>query len=163
MGEMAYEMKIRGTEHEVEGPQPLGRRLAADRHARHLPPGLVVPDQQGAEGLRGSQGVRPRAEPGELCVRSVPWRDHHHPGAGQLLARHRAGAGRLQDRWSRAGQRLDLADPLPADRPGLLGLPAGLPQQRLGAGSGPAAGPGGAAGAGRPDAATHLVESPNGI
>ena len=45
----------RGTDAEVK-VRTVGGRPAADHHARHLPPGLVVQDQQGAEGVRRSQG-----------------------------------------------------------------------------------------------------------
>src|SRR5688572_9742260 len=78
-----------------EGAQPLGRRPAADHHPRHLPPGLVVQDQQGAEGVRRGEGLRPRSEPDQLGAGAVPGRVDHHPGADHLLARDQARAGRL--------------------------------------------------------------------
>ncbi len=84
---MAYEMQIRGESGQSQDPQSLGGGAAAAHHARHLPPGLVVPDQPRAARLRQGQGLRPRPEPDQLAARPLPRRADHRAGADHLLAR----------------------------------------------------------------------------
>lgn len=54
---MAYAMRIRGTEHEVKVRNPWAVALLPIMTLGDLSLGLVVSNQQGAEGIWGSKGV----------------------------------------------------------------------------------------------------------
>jgi hypothetical protein len=108
------------------GPPPCCRSSP-----RHLPPGLVVPDQPRAARLRQSQGLRPRPEPDQLGAGALPRRHDHRPGAGHLLARDQAvmGASRLAGKEPLNGWIAIILYLLLS--PGSLGLHPGLAQRRL--------------------------------
>ena len=150
---MAYEMKIRGTEHEVKVRSPWAVALLPiiTLGIYHLVWWYKINKELKAYGeAKGYDlGQNPTNSllalfPGGIII--VPALVTYWRGTKRVQ-----GASKIAGQ--RAGQRLDLADPLPASLARLLGLPAGLAQPRLGAGGRAAAGPGSTAGARRRDAA----------
>ena len=116
---MAYEMKIRGTEHEVKVRSPWAVALLPiiTLGIYHLVWWYKINKELKAYGE--AKGFDLGQNPTNSLLALFPGRHHHRPGADHLLARDQARPGRLQSRRPRAGQRLDRAAPLPALSPGM--------------------------------------------
>jgi hypothetical protein len=142
---MAYEMKIRGTEHEVKVRSPWAVALLpiVTLGIYHLVWWYKINKELKAYGE--AKGFDLGQNPTNSVLALFPGGLIVVPALVTYWRGTKRGPGRLEDLRPRAGQRLDRADPLPAARAGLLGLPPGLPQQRLGAGGRAAAGTGGPA------------------
>ena len=149
---MAYEMKIRGTEHEVKVRNPWAVALLPiiTLGIYHLVWWYKINKElkEYGEAKGFDLGQNPTNSvlalfPGGIIV--IPALVSYWRGTKRVM-----GAAKI------TGQRLDLDHPLPAARAGLLGLPAGIAQPRLGAGGRAAAWPGSAADERRRAAAAPL-------
>ena len=153
---MAYEMKIRGTEHEVKIRSPWAVALLPiiTLGIYHLVWWYKINKELKAYGE--AKGFDLGQNPTNSLLALFPGGIIVIPALVSLLARHQARPGRLESRRTRAGQRLDRAAPLHTALPRHVGLPAGLAEPCLGAGGGSAAGPGSPSGQ-RPDAAPRAA------
>ena len=142
---MAYEMQIRGTQNEVKVRNPWAAALLPiiTLGIYHFVWWYKINKELKA--LRRREGLRPRSEPDQLAARADPRFLIIVPP----LVSYWNGTKRVQGAAKIAGKEpvngWIVLHPLPLHRARDVGLPAGLAQPRLGAGSRPAAGPRGAA------------------
>ena len=139
-------MKIRGTEHEVKVRSPWAVALLPiiTLGIYHLVWWYKINKELKAYGE--AKGFDLGQNPTNSLLALFPGGLIIIPALVSYWNGTEASPGRLQSRRTRAGQRLDRADPLPAALAGHVGLSPGFAEPHLGAGGGGATGSADAAG-----------------